>query len=104
MQKETALCILGITSSGRKFRPSDWAERLAGVMSGYRPGGAPSCIGSHISYSQWCEPNLVGNLKSVILHPDLKKEHPEAWEFVIDFAKDNDLQITEVCSIDDGRE
>ncbi|HZF85116.1 MAG TPA: DUF3579 domain-containing protein, partial [Burkholderiaceae bacterium] len=24
--------IQGITSTGRTFRPSDWAERLAGVM------------------------------------------------------------------------
>ena len=32
--------IQGITSDGRTFRPSDWAERLAGVMSSFRPGGA----------------------------------------------------------------
>ncbi|WP_420106437.1 DUF3579 domain-containing protein, partial [Herbaspirillum huttiense] len=25
--------ILGKTSDGRQFRPSDWAERLCGVMS-----------------------------------------------------------------------
>jgi hypothetical protein len=27
--------ILGVTRSGKTFRPSDWAERLAGVMSQY---------------------------------------------------------------------
>ena len=32
--------IQGITSDGRTFRPSDWAERLAGVMCSFRPGGA----------------------------------------------------------------
>ena len=31
--------IQGVTSDGRPFRPSDWAERLAGVMSQFRPGG-----------------------------------------------------------------
>jgi len=29
--------IQGITHDGRTFRPSDWAERLAGVMSQFRP-------------------------------------------------------------------
>jgi hypothetical protein len=31
--------IQGITHEGKTFRPSDWAERLAGVMSQFRPGG-----------------------------------------------------------------
>ncbi|MFW9621480.1 MAG: DUF3579 domain-containing protein, partial [Macromonas sp.] len=28
--------IQGVTSNGKTFRPSDWAERLAGVMSQFR--------------------------------------------------------------------
>ena len=39
--------IQGVTHSGRTFRPSDWAERLAGVMSQFRPGG--NLPGSHLS-------------------------------------------------------
>ena len=34
----TEFFIQGITSKGKKFRPSDWSERLAGVMSGFGPG------------------------------------------------------------------
>ena len=30
--------IQGITRDGRTFRPSDWAERLAGVMSTFPAG------------------------------------------------------------------
>ena len=33
--------IQGRTLSGQVFRPSDWAERLAGAMSSFRPGGGP---------------------------------------------------------------
>ena len=29
------LVILGVTSEGRAFRPSDWAERLCGVMCAF---------------------------------------------------------------------
>ena len=32
--------IQGLTHAGRTFRPSDWAERLAGVMAQFRPAGA----------------------------------------------------------------
>ena len=36
--------IQGITHEGKTFRPSDWAERLAGVMSSFRPGGGLAAI------------------------------------------------------------
>ena len=41
--------IQGVNAEGKVFRPSDWAERLAGVLSSFRPGGAKP--GDHISYS-----------------------------------------------------
>ena len=31
--------ILGLTTDGKQFRPSDWADRLCGVMSCFRPAG-----------------------------------------------------------------
>ena len=27
--------IVGVTTAGKKFRPSDWAERLCGVLSAF---------------------------------------------------------------------
>jgi hypothetical protein len=89
--------IQGITSSGKAFRPSDWAERLAGVMSSFRPGGAQP--GSHLSYSPWCVPTTVGGIKVVIVNRELRDYEPMAWDFCINFAKDNDLQVAEACSI-----
>jgi hypothetical protein len=92
--------ILGVTRDGRTFRPSDWAERLAGVMSQFRPGGAVP--GSHLSYSPWCVPNVLDNVKCVIVHTDLRDEEPMAWSFVMNFAKDNDLQVVEACLLPDA--
>ncbi len=85
--------ILGITQDGKTFRPSDWAERLAGVMSQFRPGGAMP--GDHISYSPWCVPNQIDGYKCVVVHIDLKESEPMAWSFVMNFAKDNQLQVKE---------
>lgn len=90
--------IQGITRGGRTFRPSDWAERLAGVMSQFGPGGASSGrIGSHIAYSPWCVPTVMNGTKVVIVHTDLRDAEPMAWDFVMNFAKDNDLQVVEGC-------
>ena len=85
--------ILGLNSQGRTFRPSDWSERLAGVMSQFRPSGPQP--GSHLGYSPWCVPTSVGDTKCVIIHPDLREYDVMAWEFCLNFARDNDLQTSE---------
>ena len=85
--------IQGVTRDGRTFRPSDWAERLAGVMSSFRPGGAQP--GSHLNYSPWCIPTVLEGVKCVIVHRDLRDYEPMAWDFVMNFAKDNNLKTSE---------
>ena len=56
--------IRGLTRDGRTFRPSDWAERLAGAMSSFRPGGvAGGGPGAHIGYSPYCVPRLINGIK-----------------------------------------
>ena len=85
--------IQGITRDGRTFRPSDWAERLAGVMSSFRPGGAQP--GSHLSYSPWCIPTVIEGVKCVIVNRELRELEPMAWDFVMNFAKDNSLKVSE---------
>lgn len=93
--------ILGLTREGKAFRPSDWAERLAGVMSSFRPGGAQP--GSHLSYSPWCVPTALNGVRCVVVHSDLRAAEPMAWDFCINFAKDNDLQVVEACLMPDNR-
>ncbi|GAC1531798.1 MAG: DUF3579 domain-containing protein [Ramlibacter sp.] len=83
--------IQGVTRDGRTFRPSDWAERLAGVMSSFRPGGPQP--GSHLSYSPWCVPRIIDGIKTVVVHGDLRQHDVMAWDFVMNFARDNELQV-----------
>jgi hypothetical protein len=85
--------IRGITRDGRTFRPSDWAERLAGVMSSFRPGGSQP--GSHLSYSPWCVPRVINGVKCVVVNSALREAEPMAWDFVLNFAKDNNLETGE---------
>src|SRR5690606_42153803 len=66
--------IQGVTRDGRTFRPSDWAERLSGVMSPFRPGGAQP--GTHLSYSPWCVPTVIEGVKCVIVNRELRDHDP----------------------------
>ena len=83
--------ILGVTQVGKTFRPSDWAERLAGVMSQFRPGGPRP--GSHLGYSPWCVPTTLDGVRCVVVHPDLHEHDVMAWDFCLNFARDNQLQV-----------
>lgn len=87
--------IQGQTSDGRQFRPSDWAERLCGVMACFRP--ADEGPGSHLRYSPYVRPTVLGGIKSVVVNEALRDIEPMAYHFVINFAKDNDLQIIDAC-------
>ena len=91
----------GLTLEGRTFRPSDWAERLAGAMSSFRPGGSIGGIGAFIGYSPYCVPQLVDGVKCVLVSEALKGIEPMAWDFVMNFARDNQLQVAEVCVLPD---
>jgi hypothetical protein len=82
--------IQGITKDGKTFRPSDWAERLAGAMS-------------FIGYSPYCVPRVINGVKCVIVSEELKALEPMAWDFVMNFARDNDLQVVEACLLPNGQ-
>ena len=87
--------IQGITADGRAFRPSDWAERLAGAMSSFRPGGASGGIAAYIGYSPYCVPQVMDSIKCVIVSEALRGIEPMAWDFVMNFARDNGLKVVE---------
>lgn len=100
IEKPREIFILGVTTSGQTFRPSDWAERLAGVMSCFRPEGEGG-LQSHLSYSPYCLPTMIGDIKCVVVSEAIKSVEPMAWDFALSFARDNDLQVSDACLIPD---
>src|SRR6218665_2116662 len=100
--KPREVFIQGVTKDGRTFRPSDWAERLAGAMSCFRPGGSRhSGIGAFIGYSPYCVPRVINGVKCVIVNEALRDIEPMAWDFVMNFARDNELQVADACLLPD---
>jgi Protein of unknown function (DUF3579) len=87
--------IQGRTRDGKTFRPSDWAERLAGAMSCFRPEGSGRGPAAFIGYSPYCVPRFIGGVKGVIVSRELREMEPMAWDFVMNFARDNNLVVNE---------
>ena len=81
---------------------TDWAERLAGAMSCFRPGGMQGGLGGAIGYSPYCVPRVINGVKCVIVNEALRDLEPMAWDFVMNFARDNDLQVAEACLLPDA--
>jgi hypothetical protein len=80
------IIIEGITSQGKTFRPSDWAERMSGSLASFK--------NSRIHYSPLLQPsvNSEGN-HCVVLDPKLKDSSPQVYQSILDFAKANNLRI-----------
>ena len=90
---EDGIIIKGTTHEGRAFRPSDWAERLCGVMRCFERDQQGY---NHITYSEYVRPTLYEGVKSVIVHHALNNIKPEAYRFFIEFAQSNNLQTFEL--------
>lgn len=78
--------IHGTTNKGKVFRPSDWAERLCGILSSFDKD-------NRLSYSEWVRPILVDNVRCVAVDKKLEQDNPAMFRFLMDFAADNDLRI-----------
>ncbi|MGB8339753.1 MAG: DUF3579 domain-containing protein [Burkholderiales bacterium] len=80
------LVIQGITENGRAFRPSDWAERLCGILSSFGED-------EQLRYSSHVRPTTIDGVGCVVLSGELASIEPRVYKFLMDFANDNDLNI-----------
>jgi hypothetical protein len=46
-------------------------------------------------------PTTLGEVKCVVVNEALRKLEPMAWDFVMNFARDNDLQVVDACLLPD---
>ena len=89
--------IFGKTVGGKKFRPSDWAERFCGVLSSYRPenNSTRNLNSKSLSYSPYAHPQNFKGEKVVFISKEIEKIEPLAWKFIISFINDNKLTFAE---------
>lgn len=82
------LIIKGMTRDGRKFRPSDWAQRLTTAVGSQTRG-------RRIRFHPRVRMASIEGVNAVVVDVSLKDEDPLLFEFLVNFAKGNNLQIEE---------
>ena len=80
------ILIKGITTNGAKFRPSDWAQRLATAVGTSGPG-------RRIKYHPKVQVALIDGINCVVVVKSLEEEAPMLYSFLVNFAVNNQLQI-----------
>jgi len=68
-------------------------------MSAFGPGACGP--NARLKYSLYVRPVMLGDVKCVVVDERLKDLEPMAFSFVMSFAKDNGLLVTEACSLPD---
>lgn len=78
--------IRGVTSQGRQFRPSDWADRLASILSHVSND-------NRLNYSPSVCPVTRAGIRCVVVQKELESQDPRVFKFLMDFARENDLEV-----------
>tara|TARA_X000001036_G_C20615070_1_gene780597 strand:- start:700 stop:1017 length:318 start_codon:yes stop_codon:yes gene_type:complete len=79
------ILIMGMTQEGKKFRPSDWAERLYYTVADYGKNG-------RITFNPLVNINQEDQSKCFVINMTLQNKNPGIFDFLIDFAKRNKLE------------
>jgi hypothetical protein len=66
------------------------------------PGGVKAEPGAYIGYSPHCVPRAIDNVNCVIVNEALRGIEPMVRDFVMNFARDNELQVVEACLLSDS--
>ncbi|MBO7380162.1 MAG: DUF3579 domain-containing protein [Neisseriaceae bacterium] len=85
-QFENCIIIQGITKKGKTFRPSDWSDRLSGILSSFDRG-------HRLAHHKFVRPQLINQVRCVIVDKQLESVNPDMFRFLMDFAGDNELQM-----------
>ena len=80
--------IRGVTTQGRTFRPSDWADRLAGVVCQMGPD-------NRLNYSPDVQPVTRAGVRCVVINRELAVRDSSTFRFLLAFAGENDLEIVD---------
>lgn len=88
MEEDNKWVIRGVTEEGKKLRPSDWIERISSTLASFGTD-------QRLQYSNAVAPCMIDGEKCLVVARNLSDINPEAYEFVMGFAKSNQLSIKE---------
>lgn len=84
------LVIRSVTEEGRKFRPSDWIERISTTLASFGRD-------QRLHYSNAVRPSMVEGEKCLVVDNSLQQSNPVAFDYIMQFVRANRLQMNQVC-------
>ena len=78
--------IVGVNSSGRAFRPSDWVDRMCSTYATFGPD-------KKLRYSPYLKPRVRNGVRCLAVDLKLKVVNPEGYTQLMHFAEENQLNV-----------
>ena len=85
-QRQECLVIHSVTDEGRRFRPSDWIERISANLASFGPD-------RRLRYNELVHPLVIGGEKCLFVSTDLLQQSPQQFDDIMAFAAANHLWI-----------
>ena len=89
MNSGRKLVVESVSEDGRRFRPSDWVERISAHLAQFGPD-------HRLHYSEALQPRVVNGAKCLVIDLSLKEENPQAYDDIMAFVRANNLRCREV--------
>ena len=86
MHKDGKLVVESFVEDGRRFRPSDWIERISTTLASFGPD-------HRLIYSSSVRPMVINGEKCLVIDPKLQNTDPAAYNYVIEFVRSNRLKM-----------
>lgn len=86
MSEDDIVVIHGVKEDGGKLRPSDWIERISSTLASFGKD-------HRLRYNQSVHPCIIGGEKCLVVARGLSTSNPGAYQFIMDFARSNNLKI-----------
>jgi len=86
MAEDERLLIHGVTEAGERLRPGDWVERISSLLASFDQD-------QRLRYSTSVKPCVIEGEKCLVVARGLAASDPEAYAFILGFARSNRLHI-----------
>ncbi len=88
LKNDGKLVVESVVEDGRRFRPSDWIERISTTLASFGPD-------HRLVYSDSVRPELVNGEKCLVVDQSLRHSNPAAYEYIVQFVRSNRLRTRE---------
>jgi hypothetical protein len=88
MSKQSRLVVESVNEDGRRFRPSDWIERISTTLASFGPD-------HRLHYAESVRPRIVNGEKCLVVDQSLQDSNPAAYDYILQFVRSNRLRVHE---------